>query len=166
MSVQSYKINFKQQITLLTPAFATAVGLIGVYLYFFHGSLTDNAFWLVFVFFLFIDFLPAIALHIQYLIKNWKATLTIDTGKRQLTYENNNVKFVYSLDDIKFLKYYRTYGKGSGFQSYGMYRYYKIIFADNNEINITCLMINQIENTLEILLKKEPEKYFKLLNLI
>lgn len=166
MSVQSYKISFKQQLTLLTPAFATAVGLIGMYLYFFHGSLTDNIFWLVFVFFLFIDILPAIALHIQYLIKNFGAILTIDTGTRQLTYETKKAKLIYSFDDIKSLKYYRTYGKGSGVQSYGMYRYYKIIFTDNKELNITCLMINQIENTLEILLRKEPEKYFRLLNLI
>ena len=44
--------------------------------------------------------------------------------------------------------------------------HYKIVFNDGQELNITCLMINQIENTLEMLLRREAEKHFKLLNLI
>jgi hypothetical protein len=166
MSIQIYKVNLKRQFTLLTPGILTLVGLTVGYLYFLKGAITDKVFLIVLVLFLLFDILPAIALHIQYLIKNFGAILTIDTGKRQLIYKTNKATFTYSFDDIKSLKYYRMYGKGSGWQSFGMYRYYKIIFTDNNELNITCLMISQIENTLEVLLRIEPEKHFRLLNLI
>ena len=39
----------------------------------------------------------------------------------------------------------------------------KLFFNDNSKIIITCLMVNDIDNTLEKLLKKEVEKTFTLL---
>jgi hypothetical protein len=49
---------------------------------------------------------------------------------------------------------------------FGMYRYNKIIFNYDTKIFITCLMINDIENTLEDLLRLKAEKHFRLLNLL
>ena len=72
----------------------------------------------------------------------------------------------YSFSEIESLQYYRSWGKGSGWHSFGEYRYYKIIFKDKREIVITCLMINDIENTLEMLLRMKAERHAKVVCLI
>ena len=164
--IYSFKITLKQQLILLGHSVFIWVGLIVVIVYVFKRSLLNETSLFVFPFIFLIDTLPTFILHTQYWIKNHGAILTVNTETKELMYETKSEVLRYSFDNIISLQYYRNLGKGSGWNSFGEYRYYKIIFNDNKEAFITCLMINDIENTLEMLLKMQAEKHSKLLCLL
>jgi hypothetical protein len=164
--IHQFRITLKQQLILLTHTFFTNASLIFASLYFLKVSLTSVAFISVFTFFFLIDTLPTIILHVQYWLENRDAVLILDTELKELVYETYTKKLRYLFTDIASLQYYRNLGKGSGWHSFGQYRYYKIVFNDGKEIFITCLMINNIENTLETLLRIKAEKHSKLLCLL
>jgi len=164
--IHKFTVTTKQQLLLLTHVFFTNACLILGSLYILKISLLSLGFMIVFALFFFIDTLPTIILHIQYWIKNGDAILVVDTESKQLTYEQFNKRLSYCFGDIDHLEYYRSYGKGSGWNSFGQYRFYKVIFRDNAQIIVTCLMINNIENTFEMLIRMNSTKHFKVLCLV
>jgi hypothetical protein len=162
-NVYSFKITPKQQILLLGPTFYFWLGLVLVIKLIYKQEINSIGFLIVAIFFFLIDTLPSLIVFIQYWLTNKNAVLTIDTSKKELQYNSLTKNLKYTFEEIDKLQYYRTYGKGSGWNSFGMYRYYKIIFKDQTVLFITCLMMNNIENTLEILLHKTADKNFKLI---
>jgi hypothetical protein len=164
--IYRFKINLKQQVILSFHMICMWVGLILLNLYLLKLNFHNSAFILIAIFFLFIDTLPTIAVHIQYYIINRKSLLILNTTAKELTFKTDTSQTNYSFDEINTIKYYRSYGKGSGWHSFGEYRYYKIVFTDKKEIIITCLMVNDIQQTLDSLLNKTAEKHFKLLCLV
>jgi hypothetical protein len=161
-----FRVTLKQQLILLTHLAVVTVGVIIGSVYFLKINIEDNAFIIGFTFYFFINILPTIIVHTQYWLKNHKAIFTVNTQNKELSYELPEKELKYSFADITCLEYYWNFGKGSGWHSFGEYRYYKIIFKDKTEIVITCLMINDIENTLEMLLRMKAEKHGKVLCLI
>jgi hypothetical protein len=123
------------------------------------------------LFLLLVNFFPVVLLHIQYSIINSNAILTIDTIRKTISYKKGDKIFEYNFSDIQNLKYYATSGhistKGSSERyTFDGYRYYKIVMNDNNEIIITCLMINNIDNKLEQMLGLEAERRFRAIPLV
>lgn len=158
--------TLKQQLILLTPLLFTIIALpIGV-IFILHLSLSNIATYIVFIFFFLIDALPTFVLHLQYWLENHDSILNIDIVKQEFNYSTSKQKLNYSFSDIAKVDYYRNLGKGSGWHSFGQYRYYKITCTNKTKIIVTCLMINDIENTLEILLKVKAEQHAKWLCLI
>jgi hypothetical protein len=133
---------------------------------FYRIDFNSSAFIIIGIVIFLLDTLPASVLFIQYRIKNDKAVLTINTQTKELLYQTPSTQIKHPFSNIIALQYYHNLGKGTGWYSFGEYRYYKIIFNDKKEIIITCLMINDIENTLEILLKVKAEQHAKWLCLI
>lgn len=165
--IYKYQITLKQQLIILAHLVFITIGFIIYGLYqFFINDYNISAFFIVLTFLFLIDTLPTIIVHTQYWIKNHGAIFTINTETKELKYEKSTRQFFYSFNDIISLQYYRNLGKGSGWNSFGQYRYYKIILNDKKEIIITCLMINDIENTLEMLLHIKAERHAKMLCLI
>lgn len=166
--IYKYKITSKQQLIILTHVIfiTSAFWGYGIYLYLINNLIDNESYNIIFVFFFLIDILPTIIVHTQYWLKNHKGIFTVNTETKQLEYKTPAKQLNYSFDDIVSLQYYRNLGKGSGWHSFGQYRYYKIIFKDKTEIVITCLMINDIENTMEVLLRIKAETHAKLLCLI
>lgn len=164
--IYKFRISFKQQCVLLSQMVLTWLGVIIVTVFILKINLDSRTIAYGFSFLFFIDTLPTIIVHTQYWIKNKGAILTLNTETKELVYETPVQKLCYSFNDIISLKYYRNLGKGSGWNSFGQYRFYKIIFTDKIEIVITCQMINDIENTLELLLRIEAEKHTSFLCLI
>ena len=161
--MKKFKISFLQQFLLLFHLIAinTAV-LVGFY-YFFGTIFPNRLFLFVYAFMFLFNILPTIFLHIQYYLKNKDAILVINSELGTLSYSQSNSSLQYSFNEIRRIVATASYGKGTGYYSFSEYRYCKIIFNDNSKIIITCLMVNDIDNTLEKLLKKEVEKTFTLL---
>ena len=161
--IYKFKIETKQQLIILSPLIFFWILLIVIILNFSKYPFSDIAAFIVFSFFFLIDSLPTIIVHIQYLLKNRKSLLILNTETKELIFESQGKeKLAYSFNDIISLDYYRSYGKGSGWHAFGQYRYYKITFKDKTVIFITCLMINNIENTLEMLLRMQANKHARL----
>ena len=160
-----YRITLKQQLLLLTPALIKYGLFGGIYLFFFGFSLPTPIYLYAFLVLFVIDLLPAIILHVQYLVKNWTVILTIDTKSKTVFYQSKETSFTQNFDDIFLAEYVMSYGfKGSaGFYSFAEYRYQKIYFKDGTSIIITCLMINDIKNTLEMLLRLKAKEKFKII---
>ncbi len=134
--------------------------------YYLEVSIGDFAILFTFLFYFLLDILPTLVLHIQYYLKNRCSKLELDTGSNVIAYSSLIKNYEYPSAKIKSFDYYRAYGKGSGWNSFGRYRYYKIVFEDNTQIFITCLMVNDIENTLEDLLSLKAQKHFQFLNVL
>lgn len=164
--VKTFRITLNQQLILLTHMLITMIVPWLAALFFKKINPTHLAFQLVYGFLLVIDIIPTMIVHIQYWLKNRKAVLVINTAAKELIYQTPSEQLKYSFSDITLLQYYWNFGKGSGWNSFGMYRYYKIFLKDGTTIVITCLMINDIENTLETLLRMESEKHGNILCLL
>lgn len=155
-NILAYKITFKQQFLMLIPLIViNSAIVIGLAYLNATGNLLLGTLIGVFI----LNVLPVIIVHIQYYLANRRANLNIDIEKRILNYTSPKQHCEYSFDDIKYLDHHVSYGGGSGWYTFSEYRYYKITFKDNKVINITCLMINDIQNKLEKLLDRKAEKF-------
>jgi|SRR5688572_15742394 len=145
-----FKITVKQQLLLLIP-FLTMNSVIVLFCYYLFREMSLDALVLFLFIFVFVFFiLPPLVIHLQYLGKNWKATVRIDNANKIITYQNNKGVLQYSFADIENLKYYATYGhistKGrSLWYTFDPYRFYQITFKNEKKVIITCLMILKID---------------------
>lgn len=151
--IYQFKITIRQQLALLAPMLILWTFASIFIIFIMHQSLIGGAAIFVFCFFFPIDTLPTLILHIQYWLKNHGAVFTLDTESHELTYEKSGKIWHYSFSDIDSFVYYRNLGKGGYWNSFSWYRYYKITLKDNTKIYITCLMVNDIENTLPLLMR-------------
>ncbi len=158
-----FTITIKQQLNLFVrvPLIWTAVAFGAIFI--LHIDLTNIAFIITGILLFTIDTLPTIAVHLQYWKINHDALLEIDTQVCTITYTSPNQNSKYSFQDISTLHYYYSYVKNSGWHSFGVYRYYKIIFRDGKEIIITCLMMSNIDKILEDLLGIKAGKHGQLI---
>ncbi len=159
----NYKITLKQQFLLLYKPFTKNIALFLIIKYFSDYLLLTET-WVVLILIFLIDFIPAFILHIQYLITNWNCSFIINTEKRTFSYYSPKKSIDNgSFDNIQKLEYHVSYGRKTGVYSFASYRYYKIFLNDGSTIFITCLMVNRIEDTLELLFRTRAEKEFSFL---
>jgi hypothetical protein len=116
--------------------------------------------------------LPVLILHTQYLISNHKLMVIIDSDLKVIEFRRGTTIDRYSFTDIKSLDYYATTGhiskKGASpaFYSFDSYRFYKLRFSNNKTYYLTCLLMNDIEHRLEILINTEADWHFRALPLL
>ncbi len=152
-------MTFKQQLLMIIPAFLTFSVLGFLYIYTTKNSIFLLYFGLgIFI----IDTLPALIPHIQYYLKNKDSYLIIDQEKNIIILKTKGTTIQTSLNDIIELQHYASYGGGTGFYAMGEYRFYRLVLNGNKDIIITCLMVNDIENTLEPALKMKAKKIMRL----
>jgi hypothetical protein len=163
-NIMKFKITFKEQVLMLLPLVLKNTIALGLIFYIF-GTET-HALIIIFLLFFLLDILPTVILHIQYLFKNWNSELSLNKEKRKLAYVSSTENLEYSFDEILSVHHFASYGGGTRVYSFGEYRYFKIIFKDNKQIIITCLMINNIKMTLEKLLDIVPEKWLRIIAFI
>lgn len=162
--IYKYRITLKQQLMLLWQPIVVYISVIIIWIYFLNYPFCNDALYVMCGFLFFFDTVPALILHIQYLIKNRRTLLFIDEANRTITYENpkkkaENIQF----SDINCLEYYVSNVRNTGIYSFCRYRYCKIILKNGEEFVITCLMVNDIKNTLELLLHLKSEEKLKIM---
>lgn len=161
--IYKLKTSFSQHVLLLAPLLVRYLFLFGLYFYYFGFHMPSTPFIVVFIIIFLTDILPALALHIQYLLKNGKSLVSINTETKEIAYKDQRQEYRFSFRDINQLHYYSSYGRGTGVYSFERYRYYRIVFSNNqNKIFITCLLMNKIEKKLEALLETEAEKHLRI----
>jgi hypothetical protein len=160
-SINVFKIRLIQHLILLIPlAVINCILVFGCY-FLLEISLNSDAFIITICIFFVIDALPTLIAHFQYWMKNKGNEVIIDTQEKLIDFKSKKGEISYSFDQIKSVHYYCSYAFGSGWHSFGQYRYYKIIFEDGNQIFITCLMVNSIEKVIPMLLRINEEKHLK-----
>lgn len=148
MAIRQYSISTFQQVLLLSHGILTIIA-VAIGMVYYTGSILPTI-WVLLpysIYFL-VNILPAIILHVQYFNKNRRIVLTIDTDKKMFSISNADLGNSYNFSDINKVKFFGSYGKGTGFYSFGEYRYCELIMNDNSVFIITCLMVNNIENRL------------------
>lgn len=105
-----------------------------------------------------LDTLPAIIVHIQYLIKNKTSVLIVNQQKNTFSYSGKHRSIEASFSDIAGLYHYASFGSGTGYYSWAEYRFFRIVFKNNEELVISCLMVNDIKNKLEAIFKLKATK--------
>ncbi|MCU7552584.1 hypothetical protein OCK74_25925 [Chitinophagaceae bacterium LB-8] len=168
-SLYKFNLTAKQQFLVLIPFFLINIAIsIGAFYFFESPNTTAILIGAAVVFVL--NVLPVLILHIQYLFKGHNS-VAIDTQNRTIELQGSGSNKKYSLDDIASFDYYATHGhcskRGSSlWYTFDPYRFYKITFKDNHVAYITCLSINDIENTLEPLLGLQAEWRFRAIPLL
>jgi hypothetical protein len=143
--MKKYKITLLKQILVLIQPIITYGLLMLWYKYYIGGAFFHDMVFVSIVLILFtFDLLPAIVLHIQYLIKNRGSVLTINSIDKTILYQSGEIDLNKKFSEISSIEYHAGYGGGSWY-SFSAYRYFKIIFNDKSEIIITCLMIPNIK---------------------
>ncbi len=160
-----FKITLEQQLNLFARALLIWTGIICTCI-FLHINLTNIGFIAGGLFLFTIDTLPTIVIHAQYWKINHNALLIVDTETEYVSYKSSIQNVKYSFQNIAVLHYYHSYERNSVHFSFGSYRYCKIIFRDGVELIITCLMITDIENTLEQLFGIKAGRHSQLLCLV
>lgn len=149
-----YHITLKQQFLVSCSGLIKYLGLAIICVYFLQLRY-QPIFSLVILFFFIVDILPAIVLHLQYRSTNSDATLIIDRPGQRILYRKSSLTIEQQFSDINSFELVSSYGGGQnnvGWYAFGEYRYCKIGFRDNTQIVVTCLMMNDIQNTFESLL--------------
>src|SRR6185437_3620318 len=164
MSGLSFKITIRRQLSMLSWMLIV-YGLLGlVYVYFF-GFKINRFFALAFLAAFLFDICPPLIAHTQYYIANSHATLTIDKEDQILMYNSPKECMSYHFDDIAVVEHVASYGGGAWY-SFSEYRYFRITFKDKKQLIITCLMMEDIKDTLEMLLRVRAQKKMKLVAFI
>lgn len=157
--MSEFKITFKQQLLMLGNAFIVPFLLMIFVLYFnLTGFFLIIPFGVLFT----VDMLPTILLHVNYFNENKTSTLIVDKEKGVLSFNKNGKNIESKFCNISCLCTITSTVYNTGRHSFGQYRFCKIVFVDNSEIIITCLMVNDIENTLKYLLDVQPINRSKL----
>lgn len=159
------RITWKRQISLLSSMLIKIGILSCVYIYFFGFSIPNFIYVYLFLFLFLFDFLPTILLHTQYLIRSSNYIIIIDRKNRTIEYKSK-INAKRNFDDILLLEYVASYGGGTGWYSFGEYRYYKIIFKDKSSLIINCLMLKDIKHNVEPLFGKKANARLKILPFI
>ena len=161
-----FKITLKQQFLVLIWFFVMNSVLLIAYFKIINPLFVDGLIIGGIVFLIALFVLPVIILHPQYVIKNCLGPLVISTEEHFVSIGKGKDLFKFNFSDIKELRYYATLSHlsskgGSSWYTFDSYRFYKIILNNSDEIIVTCLMINNIENTLEELLGIKAIRKFR-----
>lgn len=151
------KVTLKQQLYLLLPMVLRYAILFSLFVYLFGTDILELPYWILYAIFC-LDGLPAIILHVQYLLQNKDTIITIDTDKQLLYCKYSQQTTTIAFADIKELVYHVSYGRNTGWYSFERYRYYTLIDKKSQRIVITCLLMNKIEEKLEQMVNHQAEK--------
>jgi len=104
----------------------------------------------------FIDTLPALILHFQYLSKNASSSLIFRREKNQIEYKKKDYTLNYSFEEIQQItnvsSSLKTYFSGK--YSFANYFYYKLKFKDGVELVITCLLADDLDGLFSLIFDK------------
>ena len=163
MNQNSYKITLRQQIILLLPLIILNTIILIFSFYKFGWTIATYA---VLAFIFITSILPTAIVHIQYLVKNSSLILTLDNDSKVFFVNSKGKVSRHSFSDISKLIKVSSFGQGTGWYTFSEYRFYRIIFKDNTELILTCLLINQIEKNFGAKINCNEEKKSKVLALI
>lgn len=135
------KVTFARQLYYLTQPIVFTLIIIGFCLLFGRwAKVAQIGATLPFLLFVF----PALIVHIQYLVRNWHTTLTIDKSQGQIVFAKRNTVYKDSIENIR--KIVRTSSNITYRQPlFNDYFYYEIVFDNANTIVITCLLCDNLE---------------------
>jgi len=156
MSDFTFKITNKNQFAQLNWLITVNLA-IGIIFYYFFGFSLWGPLPYIYGWFVILDILPTLLVHIQYYQANKGAVLDIDSTLHRIRYVIAKQTLTYNFEDIESFVRMDSWGTGIWY-SFAEYRYYKLTFTDKNEIIVTSLMIKNIEYVLEPLLNRSAYK--------
>jgi hypothetical protein len=93
-------------------------------------------------------FLPTLFLHIEYLLQNCNDEIVIDSEKQEIEYIHQGIKYKYSFKDIDYVEQFITpplHEKRMHWFPWASYNYVKIRLRNNENIIVTCFLIDQLD---------------------
>jgi hypothetical protein len=164
--VNRYSISIIQQCILLSHLVSVSIAIPVVIYYYTGSALPVYQASYVYLFYFLFNVLPTLILHFQYYLENRKTVLVINPTSRLFSCSKNGKEEWHSFDEIEKIIYVASYGKDTGVYSFGEYRYCTICMKDNTRFNVTCVMVNQIEERLGKAFGIEFEKKYRILALL
>jgi hypothetical protein len=158
--VEELKITWRRQLSFLARPLIIIIIAVVIYLVIIGPVNPFSDLYWMFPAFFALDVVPAIFLHIQYVIKNRGMIVTLNKRDRSIVIENKGKQEVHSFDDITSLEYHASGVDRNLKYSVGQYKYYKLFFSNGDTLNLSCLMMDDIKNNLEPMLGVSATKTF------
>lgn len=109
---------------------------------------------------------PLLLLYFNHRYYSKSVVFTYDEAENNLTYHSSKKDITFTIDDIEKVELYLTpsaYKKFIDWQYFGKYHYSKIYIKNNEEINISCLVCDEIESVIPESLIKKKKKYIPII---
>lgn len=156
-----YKILFELSIyfVILLGLFAAYKGIKDFYLIVEIIGIVLIIWGILFIF-------PLLLLYFNHRFYSKSIVFTYDEAESNLTYHSSKKEFTFTIDDIEKVELYLTpnaYKKFIDWQYFGKYHYSKIYIKNNEEINISCLVCDEIESIIPENLIKKKKKYIPII---
>ncbi|RYE58059.1 MAG: hypothetical protein EOP48_04425 [Sphingobacteriales bacterium] len=158
-----YQITWRRQLSLLSPCLIKTALFVIAYIYFLGLRISHPAYIVLLSVYFILDVLPTLILHVQYLKDGRNKVMFINKDQETIIVQMGSIERRYRFMDIDQVEYHASFGGGSGWYSFGEYRFYKITFNDGYSINISCLMMKSIKYTFEPLLGIRAEPQLRIL---
>lgn len=161
----NFRIGAIKQILLM---FRISFLYIGIYVYYFYikNEIQDRSFIFIFGFIFIIDTLPAIILHIQYLVNEIGVKIAISQENKILLYTKSGTTTLLKFEDIIKFESFKCYAGGAGWNSWAEYEFYRITFSESKKIVITNFRVPNIENIIKNINDIKIEEKFRVLSLL
>jgi hypothetical protein len=164
--ITKFRITFKQQLVVLFRAIIIYF-LLGSLIYIrggnsFNTETKETLLYAAIVIFI-SDTLPAVILHIQYYFRNKHLELELNGRAETFVLKFKGEEIINeSFVNISCFQYYQSYLFMNGRYSFGEYSFVRFIFKNKKEAVITCLMVDDIRSTLELIIKMKAVKESRL----
>lgn len=142
-----YKMRLKNHLYALFPLFFyTILFIVSIFLFYDKLGFPNRKMVALFVFFYTLLAVPALIIHIEYLVNDWRSQLIIDSEKRIIYYSKGNKSITFHFSEIKQIFFF---GETKGFNNLSTDNYFFYFFSIINQepIIITCLTIKDINKT-------------------
>jgi len=142
------RMNIKNHLYALSPLIVfTLVIASGVYFLYQKYGMPEGTILVLIVFLYSIFALPAIFLHIEYIINDCNVSFTIDIGKKQIIYNKDKRKIIFKFDEIEEIQFFGEIKDFNNLTTQN-YSYYYFKVQNNTSFIITSLVIRNIDRVL------------------
>lgn len=110
--------------------------------------------------------LPLLILYFNHRANSKSVVFSYDEGNDNFKYNSNKKNINFTLNDIEKVQLYLTpnaYEKFIDLQYFGKYHYYKFFIRNNEPINLSCLVCDEIEDILPKRLMEKKKKYLPII---
>jgi hypothetical protein len=165
-----FKINKNSIFKYLVKEILTLVIVFLIVILFNYNisnSKSLETYFFTFIFLGFIYLIPLFLIFFNHYYKSKNVILIFDKDLKEFTYFGNNEKIIFRVDEVYKVNLYLTpagYKNSFDISYYQKYKYYKLILLNKKEVNISCLICDNLELFFTEEKIKRKKKFLPLIN--
>jgi hypothetical protein len=153
--ISQNKMNFKNHFVALYPLLIfTSVVLIGLVFYYLPKYGVPGQQSILLMIFIYLVFaIPAVFVHMEYILNDWGSTLIIDNKSKQIVYEKGKKRIASEFSDISRVYFF---GETKAFNTLTAtnYSFFYFKFKNGDYFIVTCLVLDKLDKLQNVCINK------------